>query len=429
MTTNIAPLSDLDRRRFMTRAAGAFLGVGLAPYVSNTSANPVLPTHAATAQSVIYLNMAGGMSHIDTFDTKPTRADIQGPISSIPSNLTGVVVSEHLPQMAGQLDKVCVLRSLNSNQGVHYSAYYYMHTSYHLQGTLRHPHFGAWVMSLLGKANPRLPGNIQVLGGSRQVNHGFMEPRHGPLKIDDPDAGLPNSRLLPGVTGETLQRRIALANLADRSFCQQFQHRQVQAFTDSYAEAVQLMASDDLEAFDISKEPAWIQERYGGEKFGKGCLLARRLVERGVRFVEVTLNGWDTHLFNFETTPKLSRILDRALASLLQDLESRGMLESTLVVLATEFGRTPKIDGHAKGRGHWPQAYTCLLAGGGIHGGQIYGQTDEQGGEVVDDLVSVTDLNATIAHALGMPLGHELISPADQPFTVADKGQPVAALF
>jgi len=429
MTANIAILDEFERRRFMTRAAGALLGVGVGPYVSTAAAKPLLPTRPHTAESIIYLNMAGGMSHIDTFDMKPSRSDIQGPIDSIPSSLTGVVVSEHLPQMARLLDKTCLVRSLNSDQGVHYSAYYYMHTSYHLQGTLRHPHFGAWMMRLLGKKNSRLPGNIQVLGGSRQINHGFMEPRYGPLKISDPDAGLPNSKPLPGVTGEAHQRRVALANLADRAFRQQFPHRQVRAFMDTYAEAVELMKSSDLEAFDISKEPAAHQDRYGEAKFGKGCLLARRLVERGVRFVEVTLDGWDTHLFNFETTPKLSRILDRALAALLQDLESRGMLETTLVVLATEFGRTPKIDGHTKGRGHWPQAYTCLLAGGGIRGGQIYGQTDEQGGKVTDNLVTVTDFNATLAYALGLPLDHELSSPASQPFRVADKGQPVRALF
>ena len=428
MTVPVANLSELDRRRFMTRAASAFLGVGVAPYASTADAVQA-PTHPATAHSVIYLNMAGGMSHIDTFDMKPARTDIQGPVRPIGSTLTGLVVSEHLPNMARLMDKACVVRSLNSNQGVHFSAYYYMHTSYQLQGTLRHPHFGAWVMQLLGKANPRLPGNIQVLGGSRQVDHGFMAPSSGPLKISDPEAGLPNSSPLPGVTDVRQQRRLELANLADRAFRQQFSHRQVRAVTDSYAEAVQLMASDDLEAFDISREGEWIAERYGMEKFGQGCLLARRLVERGVRFVEVTLNGWDTHLFNFQTTPKLSRVLDQGLASLIDDLDSRGMLGSTLVVLGTEFGRTPKIDGHTQGRGHWPQAYTCLLAGGGIRGGQVYGRSDEQGGEVADRLVSVPDFNATIAHALGLPRKEQFVSPSGQPFTVADQGQPVLALF
>lgn len=429
MTRSILLHDEQDRRRFLSRAASAFLGVGLAPTVPVAMANPSGLARRSKARSVIFLNMAGGMSHIDTFDMKPRNAAIQGPISEIATNVTGVGVSEHFSKLANQMDKICVVRSINSNQGVHYAAYYYLHTSYLQRGTIRHPHLAAWVMRSLGKVNPNLPGNIQILGGSKQVDHGFANPRFGPLKILDPDAGLPNSRPLHGTTSETIDRRLALVDVADRAFRRQFPNRQVQAFTDCYTEALKLMSSSDLAAFDLSKEPQGIQELYGQEKFGKGCLLARRLVEHGVRFVEVTLDGWDTHLFNFETTPKLSRILDRALASLLQDLASRGMLDSTLVVVTTEFGRTPSIERNTMGRGHHPKAFTCLLAGGGVHGGQVYGQTDESGEEVADGLVQVTDLNATIAYALGMSLEDELVSPAGRPFTVADHGQPVLELF
>ena len=195
-----------------------------------------------------------------------------------------------------------------------------------------------------------------------------------------------------------------------------------------YDEAVLLMRSDELEVFDLDREPDVLRDAYGRDRFGQGCLLARRLVEHNVRFVEVVLGGWDTHNENFEEMEEKCPELDRALATLLADLEARGMLEETLVVLATEFGRTPDINSRV-GRDHHPQAFTCLLAGGGIRGGQVHGKTDREGREILEGKVTVPDFNATLAHALGLPLEHELTSPEGRPFTVAHKGVPVTSLF
>ena len=188
------------------------------------------------------------------------------------------------------------------------------------------------------------------------------------------------------------------------------------------------MKSEDLKGFNIQDEPDSMKEHYGDSKFGKGCLLARRLVEHGVRFVEVSMGGWDMHGSIFDNLPEKMADLDHVLAALLQDLELRGMLDETLVVLATEFGRSPDVNQQA-GRNHFPKSFSCILAGGGIQGGQVYGKTDKDGKNIVDKKVSVPDFNATIAYAMGLPYNEIVYSPSKRPFTVADNGTPIMSLF
>jgi len=224
-------------------------------------------------------------------------------------------------------------------------------------------------------------------------------------------------------------RRLQRVQRMNKQFARQYNNKAVRAYGGMYDEAVKLMKSEDLKAFDISREPAAIRTAYGDDKFAQGCLLARRLTEHGVRFVEVDYGGWDTHTDNFDRVAEKSVVLDQALAALLQDLADRGRLQRTLVVLATEFGRTPDIVEARNGRNHYPKAFTCLLCGGGIRGGQVYGKTDEEGREVVDDQVTVPDFNATIAYGLGLPLEREIISPSKRPFKVASDGEPVTSLF
>jgi len=190
-----------------------------------------------------------------------------------------------------------------------------------------------------------------------------------------------------------------------------------------------LMDSQDLAAFDISQEPQSIRDAYGSDPFGRGCLLARRLIEHDVRFVEIVNGGWDTHADNFTQMGENCPPVDRALSALLGDLDARGLLEDTLIVLATEFGRTPRINTQRDGRDHYPKAFTCLLAGGGIQGGFKHGKTDAEGHEVIEDMVTVQDFNATIAYALGLPTDYEMYSPSGRPFRVAHKGAPVQSLF
>jgi uncharacterized protein (DUF1501 family) len=221
---------------------------------------------------------------------------------------------------------------------------------------------------------------------------------------------------------------LSLSREFNQAFEARFPQQQVRAYGAAYDHAIKLMKSRDLAAFDLTAEPDSMREAYGGDAFGKGCLLARRLIERDVRFVEVSLGGWDTHQDNFPRVEARAALLDQALSTLLQDLSSRGLLDETLVVLATEFGRTPKINQN-NGRDHYPKAFSCLLAGGGVKGGSIVGSTDGRGAEVISDPVTIPDFNATIAYALGLPLDQIVTAPSGRPFTVADKGQPLKQLF
>ena len=426
-------LDDPSRRTFVSGTALAALGVGAMPWLDRLAlarqeAGKV-KLNPATAKNVIYLFMSGGMTHLDTFDPKPGHEN-QGPTEVLKTNADGVRVSQHFPNMAKQMDKVAVINSVTSNQGAHAQGRYLMHTSYVMRGTIKHPSIGAWLNLMDGKANPTLPGHVSIGGGNNYgASAGFMESRYAPLPIGDPNAGLQNSRRPRGVSEEAYRRRLARAEKLNKAFATKFNQKKVRAYSDMYDEAIKLMKSKDLEAFDLTKEPEAIREAYGRNNFGQGVLLARRLVEHGVRFIEVQSGGWDTHSQNFTAMETRCPPLDRAMAALLADLESRGMLEETLVVLASEFGRTPQIRTERMGRDHYPKAFTCLLAGGGVKGGRTYGKTDKGGEEVVENKVNVPDFNATIAYALGLPLDHVVYSPSKRPFTVVHKGRPVTAIF
>lgn len=429
MQATAKQLGPPARRDFLTHAARAFLGVGALPFLPRSVAADTLSVPlAGTAKRVIYLYMGGGMSHLDTFDPKPGAAT-QGPVESLTTNVSGIRVSEFFPSMAGQMDKVAIINSLHSTQGAHAQGRYYMHTSYFMRGTIKHPDLGAYSSHLLPKRNPMLPDNVKIGGNSSGLGGGFLEAKHAALPIGNPEAGLQHSQLPKHLTEKRFSKRLRRVQQMNSQFAAKYDQKSVRAYAAMYDEAVQLMNSEDLKAFDLSRESAATRAAYGEDKFAQGLLLARRLVEHDVRFVEVDNGGWDTHTDNFNRVAEKSAILDQALAALLSDLHDRGLLEDTLVVLATEFGRTPEIVTERNGRNHYPKAFTCLLAGGGIQGGQAYGKTDAEGREVEEDAVTVPDFNATIAHALGLPIEQEVFSPSQRPFRVANDGVPLKQLF
>jgi hypothetical protein len=317
---------------------------------------------------------------------------------------------------------------MTSTKGAHQQGNYFMHTSYAQRATIVHPSMGAWMTKLDGRFNPTLPGAVVVNGGSRHPLSGFLPSSHQPLAVGNPNEGLRNCEMLRGFTEQGFEKNLALANKLDRGFVQKYDLNKVRAYSGMYDDAVRLMKSQDLEAFDLSEEPEKLRDSYGDDNFGQGVLLARRLVERQVRFVEVQLGGWDTHQNNFTRVPERTAILDQALSALLNDLHKRGILDETLIVLATEFGRTPNVNVN-EGRDHYPKAFSCMLAGGGIQGGQVWGKTDEEGREVIDQRVEIPDFNATIAYCLGLPLDEIIYSPTRRPFTLSDKGQPLVELI
>jgi hypothetical protein len=424
-------LDDLSRRAFLAGTAGSLLGVRALAWRGVEPQDPAapVPLRPATARRVIYLYMSGGMSHLDTFDPKP-GSPTMGPTGTIDTKVDGIRISAHFPALARQIDKVAIVRSLSSNQGAHAQGRYFVHTSYAMRGTIRHPSLGAWLSLMAGSDNPTLPAHVAVGGDVYGASGGFLESRHYPLPIGDAEDGLRHAHLPSTVSDEQFHRRLERLAAMDEEFEARYgAQKLVRSYAEAYDQAVELMRSRDLAAFDLEAEPAAIRAAYGRDRFGQGVLLARRLCEHGVRFVEVQSGGWDTHVENFEAMDEKCPELDRTLATLLADLEARGMLEDTLVVLATEFGRTPEIVAGRNGRNHHPQAFSCLLAGGGIRGGVCHGRTDERGDEVVEAKVSVPEFNATIAHALGLPVDQVITSPSGRPFRVADEGRPILVLF
>jgi len=425
-------LDDLSRRRFLSGTAASLLGVGAMPFLESLAAaqdeGPIPLRPGAKAKNVIYLYMSGGMTHLDTFDLKP-GADTQGPTEGTKTTADGVLINALMPKLAAQMRHVAVVNSMTSTQGAHAQGQYLMHTSYILRGTIKHPSMGAWLTRMAGVRNETLPPHVAIGGGNNGASAGFMEPKFGPLPIGNPTGGLQDSKRPSGVTQDAYDARLARARQMNAEFAAKYDHREVRGYADMYDQAVRLMSSKDLEAFDLSKEPAALRAAYGMDGFGQGCLLARRLVENKVRFVEVQLGGWDTHNQNFDAMEKKLPAFDAALGTLISDLNDRGLLEETLVVLATEFGRTPEIHQDREGRDHYPKAFSCVLAGGGIKGGQAWGKTDKEGKEVASHPVTVPDFNATIAYALGLPLEYTIHSPSGRPFKVADKGRAVVELF
>jgi hypothetical protein len=423
---------EFTRRQFLVNAARSYLGVHLFSMFGNSVASAAPANAAATAKAkhVIYLYMSGGMSHLDTFDPKPKKKDVMGTTNTIATAADDIQIGHYLPETAKIMNKVAVINSMTSIQGAHEQGAYAMHTSYSMRGTIKHPSLGSWVLKLGGRMNPDIPGFVAIDTPADHSGAGFFGAKYAAAPIGSAADGLQDSRRASEVSKENFDRRLSLADKLNQQFHGRYANADVEAYQDLYQEAIRLMNSKDLKAFNLNDESSATKNLYGGGRFGQGCLLARRLVEHDVRFVEVQLGGWDTHYDNFTAVEGRCKEFDQAYAALITDLEKRGKLKDTLVVVATEFGRTPEIKSeHKDGRDHHPSAFSCLLAGGGIKGGYKHGETDASGSKVKDKPVTVQDFNATIAKALGLPHDLVVMSPTKRPFKIADKGIPVDDLF
>jgi Protein of unknown function (DUF1501) len=428
MKDSVRMLNSQDRRRFLSSAAFASLGVSLFPRLDNAvvAAEKSSP---GKAKRIIYLFMAGGMSHIDTFDLKPGHEN-QGSTKGIPTSVTGCQISQHLPVLASQFDKMAVIRSMNTQTGDHEAGEYLMRTSYEAIATERHPSIGPWMQKLLGRKSKSLPDTVMISPSGQHPGPGFFDPSMSPLPIADPNRGLENTKPPAYLTDKSFDKRIELINRFDSKFQKKYKDHGVKTYTDLYSEATALLASDELVAFDLNKEKNEDRDRYGRDPFGQGCLLARRLIENNVRCVEVTCGGWDMHtaIFNGNTLPARAAMMDKAVGNLIKDLSERGLLQDTLIVLTTEFGRSPEIN-YNVGRDHHPAVFSSMLAGAGVRGGQFYGASDAAGFGVDKDGVSPADFNATIAKLLGLSLDEIVISPTGRPFKVANEGKPISAIL
>jgi Protein of unknown function (DUF1501) len=402
MKSDHTKLNEVTRRMFVERMAKSAFGLSLLPYFSQQSfaqeaiqaANKAKPGFGK-AKAVIMLQLSGGLSQIDSFDPKTGAS--KGP-GSILSTKADFQVSSFLPQTAKIADKITVIRSMTAKVGVHDQARYLSH--------------------------PTLPSSVCVNRPANSGN-GFFPATMSPLPILDPDEGLKNS--IAKADSSVMQKRLALLNQMDNKFSGAVSDPSVTSYNDFYESTLRLMKGKDLQCFDLQNEPEELRDKYGKNKFGQGCLLARRLVEGGVRYIEVESGGWDMHKDIEGGMEDRGAEFDTAFAALISDLDSRGLLESTMVVVATEFGRKPTFDG--SGRGHHPLVFSCVLAGGGAKAGYAHGASDAAGGDVARDPVTVGDLHATVAHACGLPIEKAVVSPSGRPFNIGNKGKPVEAIF
>ncbi|MDE0596699.1 MAG: DUF1501 domain-containing protein [Akkermansiaceae bacterium] len=422
MKDTVRNLTELDRREFLSRTAAASLGVTILPHLAS-GAEALKPSSTATAKNVIFLYMAGGMPHVDTFDPK-TASDVKGNTTPLSTNADGVQISSLLPKMAAQADKFAVVRSMSTKTGDHSGGNYLMHTGYARRPGITHPQMGSWAQHFLGRRAKLVPDSVVI--GAGNPGPGFFRPDHSPLPIGDPSKGIKD--LVPKIDKSRFERRMRYAETFSKAFEEGFPHDDVSSYADFYDETVKLFDSKTTELFDINKEPANIKGLYGNSRFGRGLLLARRLIENDVRYAEVQLGGWDGMHGSLNVGNARTNQMDGPIAALLQDLESRGLLQETLVVVTTEFGRTPKVNGRG-GRDHFPKAFSIMLAGGGIRGGQVIGKTDERASNIETERYGPKDLHSTIAHALGLPLQERVHAAGGRPFFVGNRGKVIKGAF
>lgn len=416
-------LNTPTRRQFVERCAAAAFGLNIIPatrLLADDSNTPG-PESFGKAKSVIWLMLGGGLSHIDSLDPKDGKS--KGPADRI-STAADFHVTSYFPKLATVADRLCVIRSMEAKIGVHKPAQYFMRTAYEPRGTILHPNLGAWGSHYLGRSSETLPSSVCINRRSDQGN-GFFPASFAPLAIGDPAGGISNVMALG--TPRKASKRLALLNDIDSGFRKKFNDKGVNAYNGFYDDALALMKSRDLKAFDLSSEPESVRTAYGSNAFGQGCLLARRLVASGVRFIEVKHDGWDHHKALADEMDEVAPVFDQAFATLITDLEQQGMLDSTLVVVATEFGRKPSFDGG--GRSHHPVCFSTILAGGGVKPGFVYGKSDDQGYYVEEDAVTIGAFHASIAFAAGMNIEEPATSPSGRPMTVGDGAEPVMELF
>ena len=378
-----------------------------------------------SGKAMILLWMAGGPPQTETFDPKPKLSEF----GSITTATAGIEVCELWPNIAKQMADLCLVRSVRNKEGEHQRASYQAHTGYLPSGSVRHPYLGSSVGERLSKTGPPtdLPLVATIAQSARELpGAGYVGVDFEPFVISK--AGEPPRNLATNVTKDRYRRRLSLVDQLDEQFARGVTESLAENHRQLYRQTAALVTSPQTEAFRLDDEPDAVRRLYGETDFGRGCLLARRLVQRGVRFVEVVSPGWDLHDDLGGVLPEKAAAVDVAMTALIGDLGVRGMLDDTLVVWMGEFGRTPSVNARG-GRDHFPQAFSVAMAGGGVRGGQVIGRTTDNGAAIADRPVTVGDLHATFCRSLGIDPGHEYVSPLGRPMRIVDQGSPVDEVF
>lgn len=410
--------NELTRRHFIESLAFSTLGVSLLKNYSFANSSQK-GENFGKAKRAIYIYFNGGASHIDTFDPK-THKDISTGIKGI-STTGEFQISEYFPKLAKFGEYFCPIRSLNSQTGAHAPGQYLVRTSYNKNSLTVHPTMGALSYWLLGSQHDSIPDNILISGDTDHSKGGYLDKKYYPLEIVNPNEGLRYAK--QSVSDQIHSKRLEILKSFNSGFEKDFNLPNISAYNTFYDETIKIMSSEDLELFDLNKENKEVREKYGMTQFGQGLLLAKRLIKNNVRFVEVDTGGFDMHTdINDRMTSKAAE-LDTALSALFADLISEGLIDDTLIIIATEFGRTPNVNVNS-GRDHWPSAFSGVLGGAGF-GGISYGKTDDKGMKVVENPVSIGSFNATIGHLLGIEHTHVWVSDKGRPFTTGNNQKPI----
>lgn len=413
------------KRRDLLRlsAAGMLSGVSVPWFESLAGAAVDRPR----GKACILLWMDGGPSQQHTFDPK-SGGEFRTTLTSVP----GIRIVDQLPRLAQCMQDMALVRSMTTEINGHYDAKYFLHTGFKRTTALEHPAMGCIASSQAGSLDGDMPGFVTIDAGWEIRNDGgrlyrsipaYLGLQHAPLAVNDPSKGLEN--LAPA--GSDLDARLQLLSQSESRFAERYAFPAVGAKQAAFNRAVRLMQSKRSQAFDLEKEPEHIRTAYGDHKFGRSCLLARRLVEAGVSFVEVVQRGWDDHEGAAKPIVARAPWMDAGMAALIRDLKARGMLDDTLVVWMGEFGRSP-----SQGKDHFCKAWSSVLAGGGIKTGQVVGKTNEgknPGSEIIDRPVTSPDLIATLCTALGIDIHQEFLGPGSRPMPLVDKSAtPISEL-
>jgi uncharacterized protein DUF1501 len=425
----------VTRRQALGVGLGGFLGFALGRQGSafgGGALQSLLPGRGK-AKSAIVIWLGGGASQFETWDPKVGR-ETGGPTKEIETSVPGVRIAEHLPKTARVMDKISIVRSMTGKEGDHDRATYYSQTGY-VPGPMIHPALGSMVAKEVGDPNAELP-NFVALSIANVNGAGFLPPDYAPLKVR-PGTPIPNAAYPRGLSAEAFRRRMDLIRRQDEDFLRDYACGESEIHGVGYDKADRLIHSPLIQAFDYRKEDPKVIKAYDAEApntqghfYGQACLIARRLVESGVKFVQISVDIlWDHHKDIFTTIPKPLAFLDSALSGLVRDLDNRGMLESTLVLCMGEFGRTPKINKDG-GRDHYPRTWSLALAGGGIEGGRVVGSSDADGVEVKDRPVRIPDLLATVYRCLGVDPSKKLPTPmGGVKLNLTDQGAPIKELL
>ncbi len=413
----------LDRRSMLQTVAG----LGLSFLTPAMSARAAQKRKTERPKSLITLWMQGAQSQLETWDPHP-GSKIGGDVKAIKTTIPGLEISDFLPRMAEQMDALSVIRSLTSKEGDHDRGTYFVKTGWRPDPTLVHPALTAMLASDLPDKSIEIPQHVSLCANNLAARGGFLGDQIDAFKIFDPGRSVQNMRARVG--DDRQQRRLKNLEVIGRSFTKGREIPSKETLhQDMIKRALTMMSSEQLKAFEIDEESKATLTSYGDTRFGRGCLVARRLVETGVRAVEVILDGHDTHVNNHEGQKTQASILDPAFASLVKDLRERELLDSTIILCIGEFGRTPKIN-PAGGRDHWPNGFSCVLGGGGLASGLVIGETSpEENARKPKDPIRIPDLYATILELMNLEPDHEYMTPIGRPMARTDSGESIRRLL